>query len=368
MPRPILDACRIYGRLAPQVTATAQSHHHIRVTSLRLLATTASLLLALPAATARAQYPLVPTPVIDPATVAQGVRAGGFLIVRHTQEGDAGASVIRNARIGLIARPLPFVVVKVQGDLANAGRVSSDSSVSAFELTDAFVQFAPSDTVRWSRLRPSAIVGQFKQPFSLEYLTADQRLLTPDRALAVDVIAPRRDVGAMGQLDIAGRVLLMASATNGEGANARANPDGRQLYVARAVVVPVAGLALAGKIGAVRDDHLWGYDARWFVGPLSVEGEYVRRRDRASGAALVDDRGGYVMAHYRLASWLQPLAKWERLDQGASSPWRATSVTAGAIVASAGESVRAHLVVQRRHDEPIDRRTTSLVAQLVLVY
>lgn len=328
----------------------------------------AALLVPLLGATARAQYPLAPSAVIDPATVAPGVRVGGFLIVRHTQHRDSATSVIRNARIGILARPLPFVVVKVQGDLANAGRLSSDSSVAAFELTDAFVQLAPVDTGRWSRVRPSAIVGQFKQPFSLEYLTADQRLLTPDRALAVDRIAPRRDLGAMGQLDFGGRLLLMAAATNGEGANARANPDGRELYTARAVVVPFAGLALAGKIGNQRAEHLWGYDARWFAGPLSVEGEYLRRRERSADAAEIDDRGGYVMAHYRIASWLQPVAKWERFDQGASSSRRSTRITAGAVVASAGEAVRAHLVVERRREQPADRRATLLVAQLVIVY
>jgi hypothetical protein len=333
----------------------------------RVIRPAALLVALLFGASAGAQYPLRPSPVIDPSTVTASPSIGGFLIARHTQHRDSATSVIRNARIGLRARPRPFVVVKVQGDLASAGRLSSDSSVAAFELTDAFLEFAPTDTTRWRTIRPTLMAGQFKQPFSLEYLTPDERLLTPDRSLAVDRISPRRDIGAMGQLDLGARATLQAAVANGEGPNARANPDGHELYTARLTVVALPGLALGGKIGAESSDHMWGYDARWIGGPAVIEGEYLHRRRGAEGAAASDAGGGYLMARYRVASWLQPVLKWERFEQTAPTVQRSTWLTAGANVATPSETVRAQLMLQHR-DESHARGLTQLLAQLVVVY
>jgi phosphate-selective porin O/P len=315
-----------------------------------------------------AQYPVNPSPVLDPTVFGSDVSFGGLLILRHTQRNDTGTSIIRNARFTAQGKLRPTLLLKLQADFAAAGKTSGDSTVNGFAVTDAFFQFAGRDTTpSMGRLYPAILAGQFKVPFSLEYLTPVGRLLTANRSQVVDRLSIKRDIGAMTKLDWAHVVSLYGAVMSGEGQNSRANTNGAQLAVARLAVQPYAMLSIGGKLAADRGDHLSGYDVRWTPGEAVVEGEVITRR-RSDPAAPLDGSGGYAAIAYRVLPWLQPVVKWEQYDQAQPGPFSTTWFTAGANVSNLQETLRAQLDVIRKHDHPIGQRTTELVVQLIAYF
>jgi len=273
----------------------------------------ASVCAVLPAAAA-AQYPLVATPVIPLGTLSPSIKLGGYVSVRDTKHGDSTSFAVNRARLSAMIAPLPYLAVRVQVDFSGnqTETVSSSNTVHGFELTDAYVEFAQAvaDSARWGQFHPALIVGQFKQPFSLEYLTSFAYLRTANRATAIDQLTPKRDIGAMGQVQWSHFVTADASVTNGEGANALSNPDGRELLIGRVTVTPFTWLALAAKLGNEGTDHLRGYDGRIMWRDLLIEGEGIHR-SRPLGGDHQDAGGGYVLAAYTLLPWLQPVFKRE---------------------------------------------------------
>jgi hypothetical protein len=313
-----------------------------------------------------AQYPLRPSPVLERGAIPTSLVVQGQLSVRHTQVGDSATDIIRNARLGILARPRSTIVVKLQADLAAVGRVGADSGVTGFALTDAYVQLTPTDTARWRRLHPAIVIGQFKSPFSLEYLTSVGRLLAPNRSVVVDRLAPRRDIGAMGQLDM-GHVVVMGGFSNGEGQNVKVNPDGTDLFTTRVTVLPRRNLGIAAKVAAQGGDHLWGYDARWMPGHAVLEGEYIQRTRAAGSLPAADAEGGYLLAAYRVRKWVQPVVKWEQFDQDAPTVQRSRWLTAGAVGTTESENLRVLLNMIRKRDDP-GQHVTELVGQLVIYF
>jgi hypothetical protein len=311
-------------------------------------------------------YFLRPSPVLDPKTVNSTVVLSGVVSVKHTESLDTGSTILRNARLGIVVKALPTVFVKLQADFAGAGRLSSDSTIGGFAITDGFIQLMPVNPVK--RIRPALIVGQFKTPFSLEYQTSVTRLLTSNRTLVVDRLAPRRELGALGQLNFLDRVILTTSVVNGAGSNARTNTDTKNLATARLTTSPVPQLALSAKIGNEGSDHLWGYDFRWMPARTILEGEFLRRHRFGSTLADLDGHGGYVMAAYHATAWLQPVVKWERYQQTEPSLSRETWTTFGANVNSAKDNVRALFdAVRKMNDEKGDAHT-DFIAQLVVYF
>jgi len=122
--------------------------------------------------------------------------------------------------------------VRIQADFSAVGRSTADT-VPAFSLTDAYVQIIPPDSGRMAKLlRPALVVGQFRTPFSLEYLTSFSQPLTANRSQAVDRLSTRRDIGALGQFSLDRFAKLTGAVVGGEGPN-RTTSDGRQMLVGR---------------------------------------------------------------------------------------------------------------------------------------
>src|SRR6185437_13620910 len=254
----------------------------------------ASVCAVLPAAAA-AQYPLVATPVIPLGTLSPSIKLGGYVSVRDTKHGDSTSFAVNRARLSAMIAPLPYLAVRVQVDFSGnqTETVSSSNTVHGFELTDAYVEVAQAvaDSARWGQFHPALIVGQFKQPFSLEYLTSFAYLRTANRATAIDQLTPKRDIGAMGQVQWSHFVTADASVTNGEGANAVSNPDGRELLIGRVTVTPFTWLALAAKLGNEGTDHLRGYDGRIMWRDLLMEGEAFIDRGRSAATIRTPAEG-----------------------------------------------------------------------------
>src|SRR5690349_20191948 len=92
-------------------------------------------------------------------------------------------------------------------------------------------------SIRWKLDRVTLTAGQFKTPFAREYVIPLPELETLDRAYVVDQLAPRRDIGVMGQLAL-GKDSLAVVVVNGEGQNALVNTDSMLVVVSRLVAHP----------------------------------------------------------------------------------------------------------------------------------
>jgi hypothetical protein len=340
---------------------------HLRVRT-SLIATA----LIVTATAAEAQYPLAPSPVIDPQTLGGELRLSGYVSVRETLRGDSSMFSLNQARITVTAAPRAFAIVKVQGNLAGLGRSSGDT-IPGFVVTDAYVQLAPPNEWRSvGRLRPAVIVGQFKTPFSLEYLTGFSLLQTAGRSQMVEGLASRRDIGVMAHVAFQNLATLDGAIVNGEGANSLRNTNGKQLAVGRLTVLPTARIAIAAKWAGEGADHRWGYDVRWMTNGLVLEGERIERRAPLTEGVTQRAAGHYLMASYRIGRHVQPVVKWEQLrdrrtEAGATSDARLTWTTYGLNLVSTPEVVRfqANWIVKR------DRPATSsneLVGQLIVIF
>lgn len=322
---------------------------------------------------ARAQYPLIPSDVLNTETLRPTPHIGGYLSLLTTVRHDSTSFTINRGRLTVTTAPLPWLAIKLQGDLSGgvSGHVSGDSAVRGFELTDAYAQITPPDSVHLPHgLRPALLVGQFKQPFSLEYLTSFAYLRTASRSEAVNQLAPKRDIGVQGQVTWRSLVTAAVSATNGEGANALDNRDGRQLVMGRLTVRPVSWLALAGKMANEGGDHARGYDARLIWRQLIVEGEGIHRSRPLAGGVAQDAGGGYVLAAWRALPWLQPLFKQEwyadsRSRDGVSTTRRENWSTAGFNLESPGESLRLQVDWVWKAERPTPVRNDELDVQVI---
>jgi hypothetical protein len=321
---------------------------------------------------AGAQYPLLPSPRIDPGTVTQDPHLSGYLSFRETVRRDSSTFTINQARLTATVAPADFAIVKLQGNLAALGRTSGDT-VPGFVLTDAYVQVSPPNgRVSLGGVHPTVIIGQFKTPFSLEYLTGFSLLQTANRSQVVERLATRRDIGIAAHLAFRDHITLAGGVLNGEGANTLKNTNGRQLVVGRLTLVPARGLAVAGKWSGEGGDHRWGYDARWMRNGLLLEGERIERDAPVGDEATQDAAGHYLLASYQLTRHLQPVVKWEQLrerlvDAGTTSEMRLTWMTYGLNIMSASRVARLQIdwIVKR---DALVRSPDELVAQLIVIF
>lgn len=333
---------------------------------------TASALLAT-AAPVAAQYPLSPTPVLPFALFSPQPNFTGYVSVRETFREDTATFIVNRARITVHVLPVRFAALRVQADFSAVGRASGDT-VPAILLTDAYVQLVLPDTSSEvaRRLRPALVIGQFRTPFSLEYLTPFSLLTTVNRSQPVERLSTRRDLGALGQVRVARFATLTGALLNGEGPNRTSNSDGKQMAVGRLTVFPLSSLALSAKWLRQSDDHRWGYDGRWLARGLLVEGEAIKRTGPAGAAAELDASGGYVLAAYRILPWLQPVVKWERLREttttaSAATERRLTWTTFGINFSAAQERLRFQLDWVAKSDRP-QPASDELIAQLQAVF
>lgn len=327
------------------------------------------------------QYPLAPSPPLDFTRLSTTLRLAGYVAGRGTFRSDTTTFTVSRARLTAEVQPLAVAALRVQADFAATGRTTEDT-VPSFTLTDAYVQLSPPETSSFYRsLRPALLVGQFKTPFSLEFLTPFSSLRTVNRSQAADRLASRRDIGVMGQVQGWDRVILAAAVVNGEGANRPANADGEEMLTGRLTLLPpLLRLAVAGKWLAHGGDHRWGVDARWLADPtwlpgsIIVEGEVIRRAAPVSAGTNADASGGYALAAWRTLPWLEPVVKWEKLRETRStasttSETTLTWTTYGFTVRSPED--REHLRVQvnwiAKTERPVDARN-ELQAQLILQF
>jgi len=333
---------------------------------------TAGLFLVVQAA--GAQYPLAPSPVLDLHTLTRELRLSGYVSARETLRRDTLTAVINRARLTAQVLPAPFAAIRVQADFAATGLARADT-VPAILLTDAYIELVPPATLARTgahALHPALIVGQFRTPFALEFLTPFSLLQTANRSQPIDRHTTRRDIGLLGQLAVGHMVTFNGALVNGEGPNRLTNPDGREMAIGRVTVFPLARLAVAAKYLGQGRDHRWGYDARWMDHGALVEGEFLARRGPFTSTTTVDAHGGYLLASYRIRPWLQPVVKWEHLrDRRTTGTTISTNsltyTTVGLNFLSSGEGIRL-LVNGIYKSEPAVFSGKELEVQLVAIF
>src|SRR6185437_14611776 len=95
---------------------------------------------------------------------------------------------INRARLAAAGAVLGNVTWKIQGEFRTGNVGTGKASVS---LQDAFI--------RWQHHDLGVQAGQFKTPFTREFVTSLADLETADRSTVVDSLAPKRDLGLMGE-------------------------------------------------------------------------------------------------------------------------------------------------------------------------
>jgi hypothetical protein len=319
-----------------------------------------------------AQYPLAPTPVLDLSILSREPRFSGYVSVRETWRHDTSTFVINRARVTVQTRPLAYAAVRIQTDFSAISQARGDT-IPPIALTDAYVQISSADSTGWlHRLRPALIVGQFRTPFSLEFLTSFSLLPIANRSQASDRIAKRRDIGVLGQIRVGSIATVTAALVNGEGGNRARNTDGRQTAIGRVTVYPTRFAQVSAKGLTQPGDRGWGFDARVLAGALTVEGESLWRDAHSDLTTAACGSGGYALAAYRLTSWLQPAVKWERLHERACTPdapsvGRLTWMTYGVVIAAPDQRVRFQLNWLMKTARPVDQ-ANEVVAQLIGVF
>ena len=326
-------------------------------------------------------YLLSPSPVISMHFFPSRPALSGYISGRMTRRDGATGFLLNRGRLTVNVGPKPFFGIKLQGDFSGAqlGRLRSDSTVAGVSLTDAYVELAPPPTAApagslLAALHPAMVAGQFKTPFSLEYLTPFGLLKSANRSQAVDRLSPKRDIGAMGQIGWGRFATLAGAVVNGEGPNATANSDKSEMLLSRLTITPFPFVALSAKIANEHRDHAWGYDGRLLWHGLTIEGEGLYRKRPTSSTVFVDAGGGYALVAYKVFPWLEPVYKYDRY-------WDTRTTTAGPAVTSASthstwnvfgvnvvstpEWIRLQLDWVERNEKPNPGRTHEVIAQLI---
>jgi phosphate-selective porin O/P len=299
----------------------------------RLVLALSSALLLLP--TLHAQAPSSPAP---------SVKLSGYIQGRETYQDNAGLTgTINRARLAAAGAVPGHVTWRVQGEFRTGSAGTNRASVS---LQDAYI--------RWSHDALGVQLGQFKTPFTREFITSLSEVETADRATVVDSLAPKRDIGLMADYAIGGRALISAGIFNGEGQNVTANADSSALGVARVTYRPTPYLVLGANAARYfADSTRYGVDASVEAPWIILRGEYIgQHRDVLNNG---DDKGWYTLAASPVRPWLQPVLKYEWFERSGIAPGTSKNRawTAGVNLFPWGRTTRLTLeYISRKVGEP----------------
>ena len=296
------------------------------------------------------QYPPTTPPQ---AAVPSPVKLSGYIQAREVYQNQVGLTgSINRARLSASGAVIEGISWRVQGEFRTGSVGTGRASVS---LQDAYLRYNPGS---WA-----VQIGQFKTPFTREFITSLADLETADRATAVDSFAPKRDIGLLGEYTYR-RVGIWAGVFNGEGQNVTANTDSTLLGVGRLAVRVLPHLAVAMN-GAwfFGDSTRYGVDAAYDDGRFALKGEYLgQRRDEASSA---DDWGWYGLGAANVIPAVQVVGKYEEFGRpGVVSAAKNRAWTAGLNVYPSGRNLRLTFdYLSRKIGDPRVRRG-RLLAQV----
>jgi phosphate-selective porin len=301
---------------------------------------------------------LLASPARAQAPAAPAVKLSGYVQARETYQKDIGlTATINRARLTASGGAAGSISWRVQGEFRTGNVGTGKASVS---LQDAYV--------RWAANGLGVQLGQFKTPFTREFITSLAEVETADRSTVVDSLAPKRDIGIMADYALGGRAGVTVGVFNGEGQNVTANRDSTALGVARLSVRPVPFLVVGSNVARYFSDSTrYGVDASVESPWIVLRGEYIGQHHDQGGD---DDTGWYALAAAPLRPWLQPVLKYERFDRSSIPPGarKNRAWTAGVNLFPWGRATRLTLeYVSRSVGEP-GLRTGQALAQAQVVF
>jgi hypothetical protein len=181
----------------------------------------------------------------------------------------------------------------------------------------------------------------------------------------VDSLAPKYDVGVMGEYALGPLATFSAGAFNGEGANSTANRDSTVLLVGRVTARPLPQLSVGASGTRDGADSLrWGVDASAQQWGGIVRAEYITRHRRGRDTHD-DDFGWYAFESFRVVPSVQLLARQEdfqRPQPGVS--YRIRGLAYGVNYDIAPTKVRLLLEFSRRISGKLQTKTDLFIAQI----
>jgi len=196
------------------------------------------------------------------------------------------------------------------------------------KLVDAYTALKITDYLKFQ-------AGQFKIPFSLESLTPDGQLEFIDRSQVVEALAGRskdvignsqaRDIGiqvngSFAKVDERYLFDYTFGVFNGAGYDVTTDNNNRKDIGGRFSVHPIDnlivsadfynGVANYGTPAKNQKRNRGGFDARYVVGPLSLQAEY----DKGTDAAIKKDGWFGQVAYFVIPKKLQLAAKYDTYD------------------------------------------------------
>jgi phosphate-selective porin len=277
----------------------------------------------------QAQNPPPQPTAAAPAAAAPAVRFNGYIQARETYRDGVGLTgSLNRARLAAYGSAAKDLTWRIQGEFRTGSVGTGKASVS---LQDAYIRYKPGQF--------GIQVGQFKTPFTREFITSLADVETADRATVVDSIAPKRDIGIMADYAFGPAATVTLGVFNGEGQNITANTDSTLLWVGRATARPVPYLSLGANVARYGSDSTrYGVDGSLEYMGAAVKAEYIGQ-DRDGGG--LDDKGWYAQATYRLPPWVQLVLKQEDFRRSAvSDALRNRATTGGLNVEFAAAKVR----------------------------
>ena len=167
--------------------------------------------------------------------------------------------------------------------------------------------------------------GQFKVPFSKEFLTTADAIDFVNRSQVVAALVPGRDIGVQLRSELAGpAVTATLGGFNGNRSETNNNDNGEFLYAGRLALAPSSGSLELGVNAAYSRDRnatvagesfrgkrfLAGGDIRWQEGPVLLAGEYIYASLKSSGAEI-NPAGFHATAGYMVAQNQQLLFRFD---------------------------------------------------------
>jgi len=231
------------------------------------------------------------------------VRLSGYVQARGTYQDHTGLSFalnrVRLTADGYLGGGFGY---KVQTEFAVV--TAGTASVS---LRDAII--------RWSHGNFGLTAGQYKTPFSREYMTSITLTETPDRAAAIDSLAPKRDIGLSADYTLNSIGYATVGIFNGGGQNKATNADTTLLVVGRIALRPISLVSIGADFTTTRDSSRYGADFTADYRGFGLKGEYITlARDFQNSP----DKGWYGIATYRVLPWIQLVVRQEDFRRNAA--------------------------------------------------
>ena len=284
-----------------------------------------------------------PTPLMAQSPDGPSVKLSGYIQAREVYQDEVGLTgSINRARLVAFGRVIDKVTWRIQGEFRTGSVGNGRSSVS---LQDAYLRYAPAG---WA-----VQVGQFKTPFTREYITSLADLETADRSTVVDSLSPKRDIGLMGEYGYR-QISVWAGVFNGEGINVTSNADSTLLAVARVAVTPLSAFSVAANVARyIGDSTRYSVDGAYENKRLTVRAEYVAERDDVTAE---NRYGWYGLGAISVIPAVQGVAKYEEYTVPGTASSRNRAWTAGLNVYPSGRKLRLTFdYVSRRIGEPAQR-------------